>query len=201
MHLTFLATFPLIFFAYIAGTTLVEKCAALVLAAGFAVIEWTFTSATADRPDGSAALDLVGFSLRRGHTSKEQFWANVLYGPVLLATNGAMPHYFHRMLSVLPSVVMIPLDLPPAPVIQALCFPLTVWLCEIIEGLYLDRIWGKRAWHYTGPYAYIDGHITLDYVWYWIVLGALLNVWPGLIDCAMMPIAESGARLIQQALV
>jgi hypothetical protein len=163
------------------------KVAGIVLAIGFAMIEKTFTSLMRDRPDGDGAvLDISGFNFSRGYTTWEQFWANVFYGPVLIIMNRRR-HELVAALSIYPDPydghtwITFNVESPSRPFHWTIfatlfTFPVIVYHLEIVQGVFLDKIWGRRAWHYKGKWARFDGHVRLDYWKFWALLGFVLNV-------------------------
>lgn len=91
---------------------------ALVGASFFAVIETTFTTLRSE--DVKTGKVTWGWRGQVGHSSFAQFWANILYLPVLLDVyrNVLLPH--------------VP------PILRVLLFPLNIWILEIIEGLHRE---------------------------------------------------------------
>ena len=98
-----------------------------------------------DFPDGPAwVAQPVTFTpfastCRVGHTTWHQFWANVLYTPILL--------FAYRT------------TLPDVPLLRVALFPLNVWLLEVVEGYALMFLFDGRnpAWTYTTDDAYFHG--------------------------------------------
>ncbi|KAL6063810.1 ARID domain-containing protein [Balamuthia mandrillaris] len=112
------------------------------------------TGEKAERPRAKLRRSSSRLSLRhiteKGDTTWEQFWMNVFWNPI-------GTHLYRAMFS---SVV-----------VRLLLFPFNVWLAEILGGYFLSRIWKRRAWHYTGRWAFFDGNITLAYAPFWLLLG------------------------------
>ncbi|KAL6058974.1 Integral membrane protein [Balamuthia mandrillaris] len=112
------------------------------------------TGETGERPRAKLRRSSSRLSLRhiteKGDTTWEQFWMNVFWNPI-------GTHLYRAMFS---SVV-----------VRLLLFPFNVWLAEILGGYFLSRVWKRRAWHYTGRWAFFDGNITLAYAPFWLLLG------------------------------
>jgi hypothetical protein len=115
---------------------------------GFAVVEFFFTGLIKNNK-----LCLQEFSLTKCYTTLPQFYANLIYIPLLITIND----YF---------------DFP----YYLLIFPFNVWLCEIIVGNYIYYTFNIRVWHYIDNKSYFNGFITLNYFWYWLFLGCLFNL-------------------------
>ena len=78
----------------------------------------------------------------KGHTTLEQFAANCLFLPWLFEI------YYH-------------LTLPYNALVFGMCFPIFVWVLEIIEGYYMIFLYGYNpAWHYHGNDAFFHGMLT-----------------------------------------
>lgn len=93
----------------------------------------------------------------RAYTSFAQFWANLLYLPILL------DGYF---------------ALIGSPLLCTLLFPFNVWLLEIVEGHLIIWIYGHNvAWCYLDyDDCYCNGCIRLGHAIFWIGLGATVCV-------------------------
>eukprot|EP00941_MAST-03F_sp_MAST-3F-sp1_P004985 g4985.t1 len=183
-YILLIVTFPMLCYVYWTQSTRQQKMESVIIAIGFAMIERLFTCVVIEDPETKAPInDFAGFSFSRGHTSIEQFVANILYGPLLLGMNAAIPYdidytIFGNLtkeiegsstfswITVLPHFEFV---------VRSLFFPVTIWICELVQGTYLLEVWGKRAWHYQGPWAMAKGHITLSFGVYWILLGFAFN--------------------------
>jgi hypothetical protein len=121
----------------------------------------------------------VAHALSRGRTTLEQFFTNVWWSP--LGTD----LYFAYV---------------PWMWARVLLFPLNVWLFEFLWGYYLLGVWGKRAWHYKGDYAYFHGNIALGYLPLWWFLGALhellsIHYYPHVVQLGVHVVAYCAALL------
>ena len=57
-----------------------------------------------------------------------------------------------------------------------MCFPLIIWLIEIVEGYLLLFLYGENiAWFYTGSYVYLHQNIKLNYGFLWMGAGLILD--------------------------
>jgi hypothetical protein len=109
---------------------------------GFMVVETCWTA-------------LESGSLSGGSTTWVQFWANVVYTPILLVV--------YR-------------DLIPSMSLRILLFPLNVWLLEIIVGYALIGMFGRNtAWFYHTSDARCHGNIRLYYLPVWMLFGCLIE--------------------------
>lgn len=99
--------------------------------------------------------------VRGGFTTFEQWWANVLYMPLLLF--------------LYPELVSAYIG--DSAVVRVLLFPLNVWLLEIVEGYGFMLIFGQNpAWSYEGSDAFFHGNIKLSHLPLWLLLGVLVEV-------------------------
>lgn len=110
-----------------------------------------------EEADGSVRFAPFARNRRKGFTTFAQWWANVVYAPVLL-------HGYWRLV-------------PPSAWLRVLCFPLNVWALEIVQGYGLAFVYGGKnpAWHYSDRWALFDGHITLSHWNLWLLLGAAVH--------------------------
>ncbi|ETV99827.1 hypothetical protein H310_07869 [Aphanomyces invadans] len=131
-------------------------CFSAVLAASaFACIEFTWYATTTEQPNGDLAFTPFQPTCRAGHTTWAQFWANVLYTPVLLFT-------FRQVVS--------------SAFVRVVLFPCNIWLLEIVEGYALMLLFGRNiAWTYTTNDAYCHGNIRLGFWKQWLALGIVLE--------------------------
>ena len=131
---------------------------ALLAAGCFSAIEFCFYKLTGEDP-ATGAVTWAPFG-QPGHTTLHQFWANVMYTPVLLAQaasggagGGGGVSWLHVVL-----------------------FPLWIWLLEIVEGYTLMLLFGHNpAWSYSGRRAFFHGNITLGHAPFWVGLGAAVH--------------------------
>ncbi|KAF0701630.1 Aste57867_7945 [Aphanomyces stellatus] len=129
---------------------------AIAAATAFSCIEYTWYSLTTEDADGDVHFTPFQATCRAGHTTWAQFWANVLYTPVLLHTYRAVV---------------------PHPILRVLCFPLNIWLLEIVEGYTLIYLFGRNiAWTYKTTDAYCHGNIRLGFWKLWLALGLVLEL-------------------------
>lgn len=95
--------------------------------------------------------------LERGapYTSFAQFWGNLLYLPLLLDVYG----YF----------------LSASPALYVLCFPLNIWVLELVLGSVFWWVYGHNvAWNYLDyADAYCSGCIRVGHGLFWLVLGVV----------------------------
>ena len=121
-------------YVWLHHTSLLERGVAVIAATAFAGIETTWTTLTQTLPDGRVVA-ATWRSARLGHSSFCQFWANVLYTPILLFVYRAVVR--HAALRVV-------------------LFPLNVWALEVIEGYAIMFLFSGRnvAWTYSGKDAY-----------------------------------------------
>jgi hypothetical protein len=113
LRLLGLATVLSAAYAWYLYTDFETRGRALVAAATFAVIESVWlTIATTDVATGATAFRAPTLATL-GHSSFCQFWANVLYTPLLLDGFRAV--------------------VPDSPILRVALFPLNVWLLEIVE--------------------------------------------------------------------
>ncbi|KDO20181.1 hypothetical protein SPRG_14529 [Saprolegnia parasitica CBS 223.65] len=162
--------------------------AAFFAAAGFSCIEFSWYATTTEAANGDLAFTPFAATCRPGHTTWAQFWANVLYTPLLLFTYRAW----------LPSAFL-----------RVVLFPLNIWLLEIVEGYGLMLVFGRNiAWTYNTPDAYFHNNIRTGFAGLWLLLGLALEVVgytlvDGLGGAAaqVLPIevAVAGAGLLQAA--
>mmetsp|Transcript_37560 Transcript_37560/g.61067 ORF Transcript_37560/g.61067 Transcript_37560/m.61067 type:complete len:218 (+) Transcript_37560:94-747(+) len=141
--------------AWFITTDSVEKSGALVGAMAFGLIETCWTSLFIDDK----------FSLHMGHTTFAQFWANILYCPVLLFT-------YKRWVQ--------------SKYLRVLLYPLNIWLLELVVGYSLTFLFGRNiAWFYPEGDARFDGNIRLKYAVVWWALGVVIELaWLYLIQLA-----------------
>ena len=105
--------------------------------------------------------------LERGaaYTSAAQFWANVLYTPLLLELYGQ--------------------QLAAQPALYVACFPLNIWLLEVIVAGVITWLFGHNvAWCYDDyADAMCGGAFRIGHGAFWLVLGAgCLACYPALVD-------------------
>jgi hypothetical protein len=137
---------------WIARTNDEEKVLSVLGAGAFAFVESTWTSLTSGFP----------------HTTWYQFYCNLAYTPFLLGTSytfwgsfGGDCLFFGNEIDV----------------IRVLCFPIAIYMLELIQGYSLIFIFGEnRAWHYNGSLALFHGNITLAYFFVWILFGLVIEV-------------------------
>ncbi|ETV75300.1 hypothetical protein H257_10483 [Aphanomyces astaci] len=141
--------------AWYAAYTLPVQFSCVFAASAFACIEFTWYANTTELENGDLRFTPFQPTCRAGHTTWAQFWANVVYTPVLL--------YAYR--AVVPSAVL-----------RVLLFPCNIWLLEILEGYTLMLLFGRNiAWTYTTSDAYCHGNIRLGFWKLWLVLGLVLE--------------------------
>lgn len=97
------------------------------------------------------------------YTSFGQFFANLLYIPIML-------DYFPLFLSILPPLL-------PVPYLFVLLYPLNIWFLEVVEETFLIRtIYGRNvAWIYE-DYSdeYLEGCVRLGHAPAWWALGGAI---------------------------
>ncbi|KAI8816957.1 uncharacterized protein EV422DRAFT_571262 [Fimicolochytrium jonesii] len=136
--------------------TLDAKLRTIVAAVAFAGIEYNFYSTTIETVDGDILLRPFDPRCRKGHTTWHQFFANIIFTPLLLDI------YF----AVVPTWPL-----------RVLLFPFNVWLLEIVEGYVLMYLYGYNpAWTYRGTDAYFHNNIKLGYWYFWLGLGAAVEL-------------------------
>ena len=143
-----------------------DKMFGLIISIFFILTEFNFTAATTIDKNGVYQPTPLKYNIHKGHTSWEQFWANILYIPVVF------PLYYKYIKS---------------PFLRVILFPIFVWLMEIIEGYSLMGMYGYNpAWSYFGKWAFFNGNINLSYVFSWlmsgIVMELLIKVLPPIIE-------------------
>ncbi|KAJ3160926.1 hypothetical protein HDU86_008288 [Geranomyces michiganensis] len=132
------------------------KLRSIIAAAAFSVIEYTFYSNSIETVAGDILIRPFDSRCRKGHTTWEQFFANILYTPFLL--------------EVYP-VIIAPWWLRIA------LYPLNIWLLEIVEGYFLIFLYGyNAAWTYRGRDVMFGGNIKLSYAPFWLGLGVAVEV-------------------------
>jgi hypothetical protein len=135
-----------------------SKLRAVVNAAAFALVEFTFYSVTIQTPEGEVYFRPFSKDRRAGHTTWQQFYANILYTPIL------MDVYYY----ILADYWML----------RVLLFPINIWLLEIIVGYVLIFLYGYNpAWVYYGKGALFSGNIKLPYAIYWLLFGGVLEIY------------------------
>lgn len=137
-------------------TTADLKVRSFLYAFTWSVIEFLFHCVTSETPDGVVTLNLTEFNLKKGFTTFAMFFVNILYTPVLI--DGYLTMMNHNWFMII------------------LCFPLNMWIGEIVMGYYLLFIYEKcnpRAWEYHGHDAFFSGNIKLSYAKYWFLLGVV----------------------------
>ena len=142
---------PIVIFLFMAWFRLASptfRGAGVFGATAFSLIEtfWTFIFA----PPGV-----------KGHTTWAQFFANVLYAPVLLL--------------VYPT--LIPGTSLTARMMRVALYPLNVWVLEIVEGYGFMFLFRRNvAWTYEGcPDSLFHGNIRLAYAFPWLGMGLALE--------------------------
>ena len=124
-----------------------HRICALAAASAFSIIETFWTS---------IGLSVKKKSLLIGHTTWAQWWANILYTPILLFV------YREHIESAY---------------LRIFLFPFNIWLLEIVEGYSLRFIFGRNvAWFYDTKDAFFHGNIRLAYALPWMCLGAIVEV-------------------------
>eukprot|EP00164_Ancoracysta_twista_P013692 GFYU01021962.1.p1 GENE.GFYU01021962.1~~GFYU01021962.1.p1 ORF type:complete len:184 (+),score=57.34 GFYU01021962.1:152-703(+) len=147
--------FGLAFCAWWLLTTWSMKLLGIVAAGCFSCIEYTWYSITTENEDGSVSITPFAPTCRKGHTTWDQFYCNVLYTPILLLVYRL---YF------------------PLWWLRIAVFPFNVWLLEIVEGYFLMWVRGHNtAWYYMGASAFCHGNINIDFIWEWYVMGAAVE--------------------------
>ncbi|KAJ3166236.1 hypothetical protein HDU88_003459 [Geranomyces variabilis] len=132
------------------------KLRSIVAAAAFSVIEFTFYSVSIETVAGDILIRPFDSRCRKGHTTWEQFFANILYTPLLLEVYPVL---------IAPWWLRIAL------------YPLNIWLLEIVEGYFLTFLYGYNpAWTYRGRDVMFGGNIKLSYAPFWFGLGAVVEV-------------------------
>ena len=135
----------------------------------YALIETTFTTL---RHEDENNTPIYGWTGEFGHTTFVQFWANMLYLPILL-------HYYRDV---------VPPALYPG-YVRVLLFPFNIWLLEIIEGYFIMFLFDYNvAWDYGDAWdSHFNGNIKLSYYFFWAALGAVIEVG---YEPFMLPMAE-----------
>ena len=143
-----LPAFEFLFLAWFRLATPTYRGVGVFGATAFSLIEtfWTYLFA----PDGIP-----------GHTTWAQWFANLLYAPILLLWYPAL----------------LPGASSAARILRVALYPLNVWLLEIVEGYGLMALFGRNvAWTYEGlPDALFHGNIRLAYAVPWIGMGYALE--------------------------
>lgn len=148
-------------------TTRFQRAASCIAATLFVIIETVWTTIAHEDPV-SGAVSIRGWTGRMGHSSFAQFWANVMYTPILL-------FYYRSQID--------------NPFVRVLLFPLNIWLLEIVEGYVLMFLFGRNvAWEYRGRDAYFHGNIKLQYFLPWLGLGAVVEA---LWEKGLMPLTNA----------
>jgi hypothetical protein len=155
-----------IVYCYLDWTTPLHRAAAVVAAPLFALIE-TFWTTITHEDAVTGKVTVKGWQGRLGHSSFAQFWANVIFTPMLL--------FGYRALA------------PDIPILRVIWFPLNVWWLEIVEGYIIMFLFGRNvAWEYRGAEAFCHGNITMQYYAPWFGLGLIVElVW----DSVLLPLA------------
>lgn len=83
-------------------------------------------------------------------TTVEQYILNLIYSPVLI-------HLYERVVT--------------CNFMRILLFPFNIWIAEIVMGTFMVNVFGYRIWHYEDALALCNGHITLSFFFYWILMG------------------------------
>lgn len=151
---------------YLNWTTPLHRAAGCVAAIAFIFIETLWTTIAHEDP-ASGAVSFRGWRGSFGHSSFAQFWANVLFAPMLL--------FWYR--SLLPNNIL-----------RVVLFPLNVWWLEIVEGYIIMFFFGRNvAWEYRGQDALFHGNIKMQYAILWTGLGLLVEL---LWDPFLLPAAQ-----------
>jgi len=58
---------------------------------------------------------------------------------------------------------------------SVMLFPLNIWLCEILFGLYFLKSWGLRFWFYNDSFAFFNNMISLSFYGFWVLLGIVIH--------------------------
>jgi hypothetical protein len=129
-------------------TPLHLKVVSLVFSIIYFFIESTWLNISYNSPDGSTS---IGWYYRGQFSTFQQFYCNMLYIPILITLQQAIPSAVARII----------------------IFPLQIWLLEIIEGYFLILLYGLNpAWNYNNQAdARFHGLIKLNYWKYWLLMG------------------------------
>lgn len=128
---------------------------------------------TIELPDGRVQFAPSHPECRKGFTTFQQWWCNMMWTVVLLERYPGAVHSLaqHFGLAVLPASSLWHVFL------RVGLFPLNVWMLEIVEGYMLMFLYGfNPAWTYTSPDAYFHGNICLSHASVWWLLGVLVEV-------------------------
>jgi hypothetical protein len=137
------------------STTTRTKIIAILGACGYSCIEYTWYTVTTEDEHGHVIFTPGEPTCRQGFTTFAQWWANVLYIPILL-------HVYHAIV--------------PIAWLRLVLFPFNVWVLEIVEGYFLMLVYGRNvAWDYTDSQSYFHGNITLSHWNVWLVLGLVVE--------------------------
>lgn len=160
-----------ILFYYFQWTTPIHRAAACIGAPLFTLIETMWTTVTHENPE-TGVVTIRGFHGYIGHSSFAQFWANVIFLPMLLfAYRALVSNVFLRLI----------------------WFPLNVWWLEMVEGYIIMFFFGRNvAWEYRGREAFFHGNITLQYYLPWFGMGLFVElVWePILLPLSLALVAD-----------
>lgn len=91
-----------------------------------------------------------------GVTTVEQFLLNLVYSPVLI-------HGYSKLIT--------------KNHLRVFLFPFNVWIAELAMGYFMQHIMGYRIWYYEDALALFDGHITLSFYIWWLILGFITTLY------------------------
>lgn len=155
--------------SYLSWTSPIHRAGGCVGSLLFVVIEtiWT-TIAHEDAVSGNVTIRMPE---GLGHSSFAQFWANIIFTPMLI--------FGYRFLV-------------SNALLRILLFPINVWCLEIVEGYLIMFLFGRNvAWEYKGCDTFFHGNIKIQYLLPWIGLGLLVE---SFFEPLLMPAAEALSR-------
>ncbi|KAL1918312.1 uncharacterized protein VTP21DRAFT_2972 [Calcarisporiella thermophila] len=144
-----------IVYLWFSMTTTEAKVRGLIGGLVFSVTEYVFHMVTIEKADGSILVRPFDRRCRKGHTTFEQFFMNVLTLPFFIETYQALVWF---------------------KVVRAVAFPLLIWAIEIFQGYVLIYLYGyNKAWTYKGSDAFFHGSIKLSFGPYWVLMGFVVQ--------------------------
>ena len=152
-HLNFESSTPYLFMIYVCITSIFFE--SFLFSTTFSFIEYFWYTITIENERGEIFIRPFDEKCRKGFTSFEQWWVNILCVPILL-----IYHYFIDYFLVTNYIVLF---------LECLCAPIIVWFVEIIEGKILRKCYGaNNAWNYVGKNTYFDGDVRITLKQYFI---------------------------------
>eukprot|EP00736_Rhodelphis_marinus_P014078 Rmarinus@m.23378 len=145
----------ILFAIWVHWTDRSTKTQSLIAACCYSAIEFSWYSVTTEDEHGEVHFTPFRKTCRKGFTSWEQFWGNVLYTPILL-------NVYRTSI--------------PWSVLRIALYPFNIWTLEIVLGYLLIYLFDRNvAWTYSGSDAYFSGNIKLSHGFLWIVLGSVIE--------------------------